>query len=100
MLAEGEEALDREQSWVYRRSATARISYLAQDRPDIQYASKEACRNMAHPCVCECHLVRAIARYLHGRPRLTWWFQNQPQPDGLVVMTDSDWGGQVTGRST
>ena len=31
------------------RSAAARISYIAQDHLDIQYASKEACRTMAKP---------------------------------------------------
>jgi hypothetical protein len=31
------------------RSITARMNYLAQDRPDITYASKEACRDMSAP---------------------------------------------------
>jgi len=32
------------------RAATARLIFLAQDRADIQFASKECSRNIARPC--------------------------------------------------
>ena len=44
---EGEE-LKGEQASRYRALA-ARLNYLSSDRPDMQYAVKEACREMSSP---------------------------------------------------
>ena len=41
-----EPKLDPEQATRYR-ALVARANYLAQDRPDIQYATKELCREMS-----------------------------------------------------
>ena len=91
---------DAAQARAYR-SAAARISYLAQDRLDIQYASKEACCPMARPRSSDWSRILGIARYLPVRPRMTWWFHYQPVPMTLVAVTDSDWGGHAkTARST
>ena len=40
--------LDPERANMYR-SIVARLNYLSADRPDIQYSTKEACRDMASP---------------------------------------------------
>ena len=52
------------------RAVTARLNYLATDRPDIQYAVKEAARCMASPHKCDWNLVDKIGRYLLQRPRV------------------------------
>ena len=39
---EGTEATDY-------RAIAARLNYLSADRPDLQYATKEACRDMSSP---------------------------------------------------
>ena len=45
---DGDEELPKEEAKVFRGVA-ARVNYPAQDRPDIQYAAKEACRDMSSP---------------------------------------------------
>eukprot|EP00971_Amphidinium_carterae_P339787 6477774-Amphidinium_carterae.1 len=45
-----EVALDSERQRVFK-SAAMRLSYLAQDRLEIQFAAKEVARQMANPCV-------------------------------------------------
>ena len=42
------ELLEGEERTAYRALA-ARVNYLAQDRPDIQYQAKEICRQMQNP---------------------------------------------------
>ena len=49
------------------------------DRPDLQYAAKEACREMAHPKVSSLRKLKRMAKYLLGRPRLVWHFCMQEQ---------------------
>eukprot|EP00969_Alexandrium_andersonii_P373649 15484522-Alexandrium_andersonii.AAC.1 len=43
-----DQELDQEESTRYRALA-ARADYLAQDRPDIHYATKALCREVAKP---------------------------------------------------
>ena len=38
-----------EDKWTLYRAIAARCKYVAADRPDIQFASKELCRWMASP---------------------------------------------------
>ena len=40
--------LDKERATAFR-SISARVNYLAADRPDLMYASKEICRAMSRP---------------------------------------------------
>ena len=60
--------LDQKDASRYRGVA-ATLNYLAADRADIQFATKEAARAMAKPTENDWILVRKIARYLEGRPR-------------------------------
>ena len=53
------------------RSQAALANFVAADRMDIQYATKEACRSMARPTVASLRRTRRLARYLVRRPRLT-----------------------------
>ena len=51
-----------EEAKLYRRVA-ARLNYLSTDRPDLQYAVKEAARSMAKPCHAYIGLLSRIGRY-------------------------------------
>ena len=61
------------------RAVAARCNYLALDRPDIQYAVKEACRDMSKPNDGSWQKLIRIARYLRERPRLLWKLRKQEE---------------------
>jgi hypothetical protein len=94
-----DEPLSREEQRQFRALA-ARANYLAQDRPDLQYAVKEVCRSMAKPTVKGVEALKRIGRYLVGVPTLTWHFvEGVETPEAIDV--DSDWAGcRVSRRST
>ena len=84
----------------FRRGA-AKLNYIAQDRGDIAYTSKEISKRMARPEVGdEVMIVRAV-EYLRRYPRWVSTYGWQSAPGGLTAYTDSDWGGCTrTRRST
>ena len=83
------------------RALAARANYLAQDRPDIQFAVKEIARRMATPCGRDWALLKRLARYLVGAPRGVTHFYWQTKPSRFDVFVDSDWAGcKATARST
>lgn len=83
------------------RSVAARLNYLAPDRPDIQYATKELCRTMAAPRVGDWSRLKRVVRYLLGRPRLVTKYEYQDTVQELSVYSDSNWAGcRVTRKST
>ena len=48
----------------------ARCNYLSQDRPDLQFAVKETCRDMLEPTMSAWNKLEIIGQYLKGKPRL------------------------------
>jgi hypothetical protein len=83
------------------RALCARLNYLAQDRPDIRYPSKEASKWMAKPAEGHWHLLKRIGRYLKGTPRLVQRFLWQGPVSTAEAHVDSDWAGcRKTCRST
>ena len=52
------------------RTVAATLNYLAADRPDIQFADKEAARDMSVPRQSSWAILKKMARYLRHRPRL------------------------------
>ena len=78
----------------------ARANYLAADRADIQYAVKECCRGMATPQVRHWDMLKRLAKYLVGRPRMVWEYQWQGV-EAISAYSVSDWAGcKRTARST
>ena len=75
------------------RSLIMRAAYLSLDRPDLQFATKEAARTMQSPRVCDRAKLQRIARYLLLRPRRIYKFAWQPLPRHLYVECDSDFAG-------
>ena len=61
----GEQPLDKAEANMYR-SCVTRADFLAQDRADIAYAVKEACRDMANPKTSSWEKVKRVVRYLKG----------------------------------
>ena len=57
------------------RAAAARANYLSQDRPDIQFAVKEICRDSAHPTELSLMKLKRLGRYLVRHPRLVFKYR-------------------------
>ena len=92
--------LSKEEITKYR-ALSARLNYLAQDRPDLQYAVKEVARRMSSPKQGDWILMKRVGRYLVGAPRAVQEFPWQELQDQLHTYVDSDWAGCKTScRST
>ena len=92
--------LEKKDASTYRALA-ARANYLAQDRPDIQFAVKEIARRMATPRMNDWLLLKRLARYLVGVPRGVLRFVWQDTPSVIDAYVDADWAGcKRTCRST
>ena len=89
-------------SEAYRyRSTAARLNFLAADRGDLQFASKEICRRMSGPCMSDWAKVRKLGGYLRKHPRQVLWFAWQDVQSKIQVYVDSDHAGcPRTRRST
>ena len=97
---EDEEELTAEEATEFR-SVAARLNFAAQDCPDIQFPTKEACREMASPTPAAWGRVKRLARYLLGREAAVLMFEWLYEEPGLDTYTDSDWAGcRRTRRST
>jgi hypothetical protein len=73
-----EEALEGADARSYR-SIAARFNFLAQDSPDLMFATKEACRGMANPTVGDLRKLKRAAKYLVGRVGVVWKFEWQDE---------------------
>ena len=86
--------------WTLYRAIAARCNYIAADRPDIQFASKELCRWMASPSLLGLQGLKRLGRYLEGHRRLVFecGFQSAEK---VEVYSDTDWAGCIkTSKST
>ena len=98
---DGENPLLKDGEATKFRALTARANYLAQDRPDAQYAIKEIARRMATPRVNDWCLLKRLGRYLLSTPRATFQYYWQHIPKFLDTYVDSDWAGcKGSSRST
>ena len=79
------------------RALVARISYPSQGRPDLKFASMQACCAMANPSVRDMKRVKRIGRYLAGKQRAKCWFRWQ-QSGELEALSHADWGGDNATR--
>jgi len=75
------------------RGLVARLNFLAQDRVDIRYATKEAGKWMAKPRAGHWGLVKRIGRYLKAYPRAMVRYEWQDMPSVVHTHVDSDWAG-------
>ena len=95
-----DQELDKEKARLYRGIA-ARCNYLSADRPELQFAVKEACREMSRPTVFSWAKLVRIGRYLKGQPRLVWKYDLQAQVKVIDVYSDANWAAcRRTRKST
>ena len=102
-------AQDREQSQEVSqqdgtryRAATAKYNFLAIDRPDIQFSSKEASKYMSSPRQSDWDMVIKLARYLRTNPRKKHVFPIHCNDNlqFIDVFADSDWAGDNINRKS
>lgn len=79
------------------RGLAARCNYLAADRPGCAFAAKEICRRMSSPTELGLQVLKRLARYLVGKPRLVWQYRWQ-NTEYFDVYSDTDWAGCPTSR--
>lgn len=82
------------------RAIVAIINFLAADRAELQFASKECSRRMSNPRLMDWGNVKRIGRYLLGRPRAVQWFYWQDEPGNFTVFSDSNWAGRRDTRKS
>ena len=83
------------------RSLVALANFIAQDRADGAFATKELSQTMARPRAGDEVGVKRLARYLRQYPEASILYGWQPDPQKVDGFSDSDWGGCVrTRRST
>ncbi len=82
------------------RSLTMRLSYLAQDRPDIQYSCKELAKGMSSPTEGDWQKLKRLGRYLVGKPRVVLYFDYQHPVSILCSRVDTDHAGCLKTRKS
>jgi hypothetical protein len=82
------------------RAIVARANYMSQDRSDVKFAVKELSRKMAKPRIKDWELMKKLARYLKGVPRLVQVFKEQEMPKYINTWCDSDYAGCLETRKS
>ena len=102
--AGAEFVLSREEATLFR-ALSARANFLSQDRPDINFATKELCREFAVPNQKSYLRLKRLIRYLVGLPRLVFRYdfpaKGVAPADSIELFVDTDFAGcRETRRST
>ena len=87
------------------RQLSARTNFLSQDRANINFSTKELCRELCQPNQKSYARLKRVVRYLVGLPRLVYQYQfiekGCPAPDSIDLYVDTDFAGcKETRRST
>ena len=82
------------------RGLVALLNFMAQDRPDLAFASKEASKSMSSPMKNDMMALKRVGRYLQKYPRGIMTYAWQQRVESLTVYTDSDWGGDIKTRKS
>jgi hypothetical protein len=83
------------------RALAARLNYVSQDSPDLQFAAKEVCREMAKPTGRSWRRLKVLARFMLERDAVVWKFSWQEEAPEFLIFSHSDWAGcRRTRRST
>ena len=102
MAGNANDLLSPDQATTFRALA-ARGNFLAQDRVDISYSTKELCREFAAPANSSHQRLKRLARFLIDARRLVYKYdwQDSATASELTVFVDTDFAGcRVTRRST
>ena len=99
-LRDGADGLDEQETQQYR-SLFGTALYVGQDRPETQYATKEAARFMSDPTRAAKCMLKRLCKYYSEAPVLSWSFPYQEMPSEIMAVTDANWAGELEGlRST
>ena len=80
------------------RGIAARANYLSQDRVDLQFATKEACRQMSARPSGQVWTIR-VARYLLKHPKLVRKYdRGEWSENDIDVLSDSQWAAFARSR--
>ena len=86
------------------RALSARANFLAQDRPDSGYGTKELCREFSVPNRNSQQKLKRVGRYLVRKPRLVYkysWKNGVSDDDCFDVFVNTDFAGcKESRRST
>ena len=84
------------------RMIAARLNYMAQDNPWLQFPAKEVCRNMAKPRASDFMKIQRLVRFLNGAGGIKFLYawQNEDEPCDITVLVDSDWAGNTDTRKS
>ena len=84
------------------RALAARVNYIAQDNPCIQYSAKEICQHMANPAVEHFAKTKKLARFIVGvkSARLCYAWQSEAEALHMKIYADSDWAGCTETRKS
>ena len=93
------EELPEEQAAMYR-SASMRLAYLSQDRPDLLVLGKELAKGLKKPTQAHFQMLKRGVRYLRSHPRLVHLFANQDKFTQLEVWMDADHAGCIRSRKS
>ncbi len=77
-----------------------RLSYLAQDRPDIQFTCKELAKGMSSPTESDWQKLKRLGRYLIARPRMVLNYNYQNKITFLDSRVDTDHAGCIKTRKS
>ena len=96
-----EEAADLDNHYSARYLAlVARANYLAQDRPDIQFATQELCREMSQPKVRSWNNLKRLGRCLQANPRYVQEYRRQTRQADISTWVDTDYAGCIRTRKS
>ena len=88
-INETDAELGHEEAYRYR-SIAARFHFLAADRVDMQFASKEICWRMSSPSTSDWAKVCKLERYLRKHPRQVPWYAWQDVQSNLNPVQPQD----------
>ena len=81
------------------RAVVARANYLASDRPELQFSSKEVCRWMSSPTDLSLAALKRLGRFVKGHQRLVYHYPWQTV-DRVDTYSDTDWAGCLKTRKS
>ena len=82
------DGLDEQETQQYR-SLVGTALYVGQDRPETQYATKEAARFMSGPTRAAKCMLKRLCKYYSEAPVLSWSFPYQEMPSEIRAVTDA-----------
>ena len=84
------------------RRGIARLNFMAQDRPDLAFCSRELSKFMSAPASGTRKGLEHAMCYLRGTPRclLAWTPAQRDQHFAVDIVTDSDWSSDTTTRKS